>query len=297
LEAFQKELGERTAAKGLGSNRKKGTGINYARETYAKVRTRFGKLAQSTGISLEGIQVHHTFDELAKNPAQALETTNLSFQQGHAGSKGSAHNFAHEVNKAHAAGVKNPGQHVKTTMAAEGVQPRVPEFSPAPHVPHAPHAPKVPKGKKIGGWIGLAIGVGISGYVLLETGDVYAAGQAVNPAANTTETLVHGEVNAENVAWSAAQDIYYYTPVGTVHSVVFGLLGPQGDNYYDQKLADKAIKEGRNPFCAQCHGPGGALDPNNEWNRRATSGTALQPGPLTEADRKVLSDWLTPAAK
>ncbi|MEV1003811.1 hypothetical protein [Nonomuraea sp. NPDC050202] len=137
-------------------------------------------------ISLEGIQVHHTFDELAKNPAQALETTNLSFQQGHAGSKGSAHNFAHEVNKAHAAGVKNPGQHVKTTMAAEGVQPRVPEFSPAPHVPHAPHAPKVPMGKKIGGWIGLAIGVGISGYVLLETGDVYAAGQAVNPAANTT---------------------------------------------------------------------------------------------------------------
>jgi hypothetical protein len=183
LEAFQKELGERTAAKGLGSNRKKGTGINYARETYAKVRTRFGKLAQSTGISLEGIQVHHTFDELAKNPAQALETTNLSFQQGHAGSKGSAHNFAHEVNKAHEAGVKNPGQHVKTTMAAEGGQPRVPEFSPAPH---APHAPKVPKGKKIGGWIGLAIGVGISGYVLLETGDVYAAGQAVNPAANTT---------------------------------------------------------------------------------------------------------------
>ena len=35
---------------------------------------------------------------------------------------------------------------------------------------------------------------------------------------------------------------------------------------YDPQLADQAIKEGHNPFCAQCHGPGGALDPNNDWN-------------------------------
>ena len=35
---------------------------------------------------------------------------------------------------------------------------------------------------------------------------------------------------------------------------------------YDPVLAERAIREGRNPFCAQCHGPGGALDPNNDWN-------------------------------
>ena len=51
-----------------------------------------------------------------------------------------------------------------------------------------------------------------------------------------------------------------------------GLVGamlPRGGFMYDRDLADRAILEGRNPFCAQCHGPGGALDPNNEWNRRS----------------------------
>ena len=43
-------------------------------------------------------------------------------------------------------------------------------------------------------------------------------------------------------------------------------MRPRGMIAYDQQLADKAIAEGRNPFCAQCHGPGGALDPNNDWN-------------------------------
>ncbi len=42
----------------------------------------------------------------------------------------------------------------------------------------------------------------------------------------------------------------------------------------DQKLAARSIAEyeaGKNvnAFCAQCHGEGGALDPNNEWNLKA----------------------------
>jgi RHS repeat-associated protein len=43
-------------------------------------------------------------------------------------------------------------------------------------------------------------------------------------------------------------------------------MRPRGMIAYDPQLADRAIAEGRNPFCAQCHGPGGALDPNNDWN-------------------------------
>lgn len=45
-------------------------------------------------------------------------------------------------------------------------------------------------------------------------------------------------------------------------------MRPQGWIAYDPQLVDRAIAEGRNPFCAQCHGPGGALDPNNDWNSR-----------------------------
>ncbi len=57
--------------------------------------------------------------------------------------------------------------------------------------------------------------------------------------------------------------------VGTaiaVPIIVNDLGHPQGIIAYDPALADRAIAEGRNPFCAQCHGPGGALDPDNDWN-------------------------------
>lgn len=142
IEGFQAELSKRVAAKGLGSNKQAGTGINYARESYSAVRTRFGKLAAAAGIDLKGLQVHHTFDELAKNPAGALDTTNLSFQRGNAGTKGSGHNFAHEVNDAAEAGIKNPGQHVAAEMRAKGIEPDVPELS-DPH-PKAATPDKTP---------------------------------------------------------------------------------------------------------------------------------------------------------
>jgi len=142
IEGFQAELSKRVAASGLGSNKQAGTGINYARESYSAVRTRFGKLAAAAGIDLKGLQVHHTFDELAKNPAGALDTTNLSFQRGNAGTKGSGHNFAHKVNDAAEAGIKNPGQHVASEMRAKGIEPDVPELS-NPH-PKAATPDKTP---------------------------------------------------------------------------------------------------------------------------------------------------------
>jgi hypothetical protein len=48
-------------------------------------------------------------------------------------------------------------------------------------------------------------------------------------------------------------------------------MRPRGIVAIDPGLRDRAIQRNRNgenvnPFCAQCHGPGGALDPNNDWN-------------------------------
>ncbi|MFD4444743.1 SpvB/TcaC N-terminal domain-containing protein [Nocardia sp. NPDC058519] len=120
-EGFQAELSKRIAAKGLGSNRKSGTGIEYARNSYSAVRARFGKLAAAAGIDLKGLQVHHTFDDLAPNPASALDTTNLSFQRGNAKTMGSGHKFAHEVHAAAVARIKNPGQHVRADWNARGI--------------------------------------------------------------------------------------------------------------------------------------------------------------------------------
>jgi hypothetical protein len=58
-------------------------------------------------------------------------------------------------------------------------------------------------------------------------------------------------------------------------------MRPRGWIAHDPELAARALREGRNPFCAQCHGPGGALDPNNDWNsgdpaRRAAFARRIQ---------------------
>lgn len=151
LAAFQAQVGTRTAAHGgnLGSNRRAGTAIQYARRTYSAVRTAFGRLAAQNGISLTGIQIHHTFDELARAPGQALTTTNLMFARGNAGTVGSGHNFAHQVSDALAQGARNPGQEVVRSLDAAGITPDVPELSatirqPSANAAPAPHAPAAP---------------------------------------------------------------------------------------------------------------------------------------------------------
>jgi RHS repeat-associated protein len=115
---------------------------------------------------------------------------------------------------------------------------------------------------------GLIVGVLVAGYVLFETGDVWAAANTANPIPGITEASLADDPTTTGILKGTASDLYYLTPIGTIDAVVFGLLGPQGEFRYDPKLADRAKKEGRNPFCAQCHGPGGALDPNNSWNLR-----------------------------
>jgi RHS repeat-associated protein len=119
------------------------------------------------------------------------------------------------------------------------------------------------------GRTGAVIGLAIAAYILFDTGDAYAAAQSVNPVANTTDVFADGNITLLGVAEAVLKDAVSLHPVGAVTMLMWTLMQPRGDFLHDEKLAKRAIEEGRNPFCAQCHGPGGALDPNNEWNRRA----------------------------
>jgi hypothetical protein len=90
----------------------------------------------------------------------------------------------------------------------------------------------------------------------------------LNPIPGITEASLANDPTSSAILKGTVKDLYYLTPIGTIDGVVFGLLGPRGGFRQDPRLTEQAIKDERNPFCAQCHGPGGALDPNNSWNLR-----------------------------
>ncbi|MEK8029255.1 SpvB/TcaC N-terminal domain-containing protein [Ideonella sp. DXS29W] len=150
---------------------------------------------------------------------------------------------------------------IKRALSGSHSSARTPDI---PHSGHPPHAPNAPGGKHAGKVIALAIAL----YVLMDTGDVYAAAQTANPLAETTDAVKSGSAGASNVVASLARDLYGLTVIGTAHLLVADQIFMKKPPFlYDARLASKALAEGRNPFCAQCHGPGGALDPNNNWNR------------------------------
>ena len=143
-----------------------------------------------------------------------------------------------------------------------------------PHLPTLPHAPHVPephvrgKGLIIGGVIALGI--------LFATGDVYAAGQSINPAASTTDAVVNHDCGSKNstcstefaVTRGVARDAVSLIPPGAVAILVWDVMAPRGEFRYDEEVVNRAKENGNNPFCATCHGVGGALDPNNKWNQQ-----------------------------
>jgi RHS repeat-associated protein len=193
--AFENELARRIAANGLGSNRQAGTGVNYARQSYSAVRARFGRLARQAGLSLDGIQVHH-FDELARNPSNALNTANLQFVRGNAGTTGSGHNFAHAVSDRLAASraanprlQTNPGLEEAQSMRARGIDPDVPElaaFTPASTAPAPAHAASAPHAPIPQGGAGTVAETGRAGRALARArGALATAGRAVEEAAPT----------------------------------------------------------------------------------------------------------------
>lgn len=92
--------------------------------------------------------------------------------------------------------------------------------------------------------------------------------------ASGTASVVGGGMEIGGAAFGAAGVLEAGATISGVGAIigapvmVYVLGHPQGIIAYDPQLVDRALKEGRNPFCAQCHGPGGALDPNNDWNSR-----------------------------
>jgi hypothetical protein len=80
--------------------------------------------------------------------------------------------------------------------------------------PKRPKGSKGPKGK-VGGIVGKIIMIGVAGYVLLDTGDAYAAVQTANPLANITDTLVEGDITTGKLVWSIAKDAYGLTRLAT----------------------------------------------------------------------------------
>ncbi len=134
-------------------------------------------------------------------------------------------------------------------------EPHVKMTEPKAHIKE-PHV-KV-KGK------GVLVGVIVGGITYFVTKDAYAAAQSVNPLAETTDATVEGKGSGQ-VAWGVVKDIWYLTPGGMVHAT--GQLAwdlneammaashfPVPEGWVAQKVA-----EGRNPFCAICHDPGGPL--------------------------------------
>src|SRR5262249_42949433 len=92
----------------LGANEQKGSAINIARETYKKVRAKFGELVGKD--ALKGVQIHHALEELAENPRAALNAENLIFARGQAKVEGSLHWLLHRINTLAKEGVENPGR-------------------------------------------------------------------------------------------------------------------------------------------------------------------------------------------
>ncbi|NJJ40875.1 SpvB/TcaC N-terminal domain-containing protein [Paenibacillus apii] len=97
MKLFRDKVEHLKNTKGMGSNRQQGTAINYARETYSKVRTVFGKLAKEAGIAMDGVQVHHFGGGLAEMPHDALDASGLIMTTGQAGVKGTGHFRLHEL--------------------------------------------------------------------------------------------------------------------------------------------------------------------------------------------------------
>lgn len=96
-----------------GTNKAPETAINLARETFKRANASFRRM-----VSLPaGVQVHHSFEGVATDPASALDATKLQITRGQAVDPSSTHYRAHQTERLAARGVRNPG--VAATQAME----------------------------------------------------------------------------------------------------------------------------------------------------------------------------------
>ena len=146
---------------------------------------------------------------------------------------------------------------------------------------HTPKA-KTPR-VKAKGPLGLLIGGVTAVGVFAFTGDAYAAGQSVNPAAETTDAVVE-DGDAGDVAWGVTKDIWYWTPPGWVHGTAETLWdlnqAAMDASHFPvpEGFTEQMVKEGRNPFCAVCHdsrGPGSESYRQQQQREQLLQGTGL----------------------
>jgi RHS repeat-associated protein len=216
-------------------------------------------------------QVKNQLAELEKAGTIGSETKGAALRVLHDSDKGASSAEAVAKWREEANAVRNEWVAAAETSAEKALRSRVVVTTTTREAYTAATKNLRPKSPHGSGRAGVVIGVAIAAYILFDTGDAYAAAQSVNPAANTTDLLTSGNITILGAAEAVIKDGVMLTPPGALTMLAWELMQPRGDFYYDERLAKRAIAEGRNPFCAQCHGPGGALDPNNEWNQRAQS--------------------------
>lgn len=196
--------------------------------------------------------------------------------------------------------------HVPGRTPAASVEPKPAVLPPSgAHVPHEPvhptlHAPEIPHGAKSPKMRGgLLVAIGVAGVTYFWTGSGWDAVQSINPLANTVDALMSGNSSKVEVAGAVVKDLVGLTPPGAITFFIWDLTKPRGEFRYDQELYDRAIREGRNPFCAQCHGPGGALDPNSKWNQRNEQVrlNSMRWPDLAPADQDQLRKFLSAGAQ
>ncbi|HTE58255.1 MAG TPA: SpvB/TcaC N-terminal domain-containing protein [Verrucomicrobiae bacterium] len=160
-----------------------------------------------------------------------------------------------------------------------------------PHVktPHvkSPHVktPKV-RGK---GLLGALL---VAGGILLFTGDAKAAGQSLNPAADTTEAVIEGGGPLE-VAGGVALDVAsLYPPIAIIRTGVALNRAAMDASHFATPpgWVEQKVKEGRNPFCALCHGDD-SLRAQYDREKEFKFDKSLF-GETTDADRKALIDFI-----
>ncbi|MES2825179.1 MAG: SpvB/TcaC N-terminal domain-containing protein [Pseudomonadota bacterium] len=162
-----------------------------------------------------------------------------------------------------------------------------------PHVttPHVttPHVttPDVPRA---GGLVTAVVAIG----VLLYTGDAYAAVQSANPAADTTDAIVQGG-GITDVALGVALDVAsLYPPVAIVRfGAALNRMAMDASHFsVPDGWVEQREAEGRNPFCAICHGPGNLRERETTIPSFGSFSDFPSATRMTEEDRAALEEFI-----
>ncbi|MEK7153371.1 MAG: RHS repeat-associated core domain-containing protein, partial [Patescibacteria group bacterium] len=151
-----------------------------------------------------------------------------------------------------------------------------------------PKGPKAPKAKGKG-LVGALV---VAGGILLFTGDAKAAGQSLNPAADTTEAIVEGG-GALDIAGGVALDVVSLAPPVAIVRTGAALNRAAMDASHfpaPEGWTEQMVAEGRDPFCALCHDPRGPGSP--QAHERKEFERKFEQFKFNEEDNQKLIEYL-----